>query len=245
MDNLLGSLSHYGLVEGLSLYIKLKSRQIDSISTSKLPHTVYMRPGSTDRCVFKQIFLKQDFNIPILNAFTPKTILDLGANIGMSSLYFANRFPDAKIIGVEPDEDNGRMFAKNLEHFPNVKFELAAVRGDNKKVIMDDHGKGESGYMAEESEEGLPALTIADVMDKYNLEQIDLIKMDIEGSEKSVFEANYDRWLPHVKVLFVELHERKAPGCTAAMENAIKNHSFTQQNSGEYHVLINNDLINS
>ena len=149
MDNFFGSLRNYGLVEGLSLYLKLKNFQIDSISTSKLKHKVYLRPGSTDNCVFKQIFLKQDLNIPVLETFTPATILDLGANIGMSSLYLADRFPDAKVIGVEPDEDNGRMFKKNLQYFPNVDFLLAAVRGDHAKVGMKDYGKGAARYMAE------------------------------------------------------------------------------------------------
>ncbi len=54
-------------------------------------------------------------NIPILDSFTPENIIDLGANIGMSSLYLADRFPDAKIIGVEPDGENGEMLKKSSE----------------------------------------------------------------------------------------------------------------------------------
>ncbi len=201
MDNLIGSLKNYGLVEGLSLYLKLKNFKIDSIETSKLPHKVHLRPGSTDNCVFKQIFLKQDFNIPVL--IQPDTILDLGANIGMSSLYFAERFKSAKIVGVEPDEDNGRMFKKNLLNYPNVSFELAAIRGDNRKVEIKDYGKGASGYVVEENVDGLPAVTVSDIMKKYGWKRIDLLKMDIEGSEKSVFEGDISGWLPMVKVLFV------------------------------------------
>lgn len=243
MDNLIGSLRNYGLIEGLSLYLKLKNFQIDSIKTSKLEHKVYLRPGSVDNCVFKQIFLKQDLNIPILESFSPKTIIDLGANIGMSSLYLANRFPDAQIVGVEPDEDNGKMYKKNLQFYPNVSFELAAVRGDHKKVEMKDYGRGESGYIAEESENGIPAITILDIMNKASWETIDVLKMDIEGSEKSVFENDYELWLSKTKVLFVELHERKVPGCTAAFNQATSKYNFQRTKSGEYEVLVNQDFF--
>ena len=47
------SIQNYGLIEQLSLYIKLKNFQIDSITTSKLQHKVHLRPGSTDNRVFK------------------------------------------------------------------------------------------------------------------------------------------------------------------------------------------------
>ncbi len=243
MSNFWGSIRHYGLVEGLSLYIKLKNFQRDFITTSKLPHKVHLRPGSTDNCVFKQIFLKQDLNIPILNEIKVDTMLDLGANVGMSSLYLANRFPDIEIIGVEPDESNSKMYKTNLHQYPNVNFILGAVRGDNKKIEMLDLGKGESGYVAKENENGLPGITISDIMKNNNWSIIDILKMDIEGSEISVFEKNYEGWLPKTKVLFVELHEQKAPGCTETLRCAISNYNFEWQKSGEYEVLINKDLV--
>jgi len=245
MSSFWGSIRNYGLIEGLSLYIKLKNSQIDSIVTSKLQHKVHLRPGSTDNCVFKQMFLEQDLNIPILNKVKVETAIDLGANIGMSSLYLANRFPDAEIIGVEPNGENGKMFKINLNHFPNVKFILGAVRGNHENLEINDYGMGDTGYVTEPttSENGMPSITISDIMKKYHWAKIDILKMDIEGSEKSVFEKNYEYWLPKTKVLFVELHERKSPGCTNVLRKAISNYNFTWQKSGEYEVLINNDLF--
>lgn len=243
MDNFFGSLKNYGLVEGLSVYLKMKNRQRDKIIVPKLRTEVHLRPHSTDRCVFKQIFLKQDLNIPVFDRIKVETAIDLGANIGISSLYLANKFPDAKIVGVEPDAANSEMFKKNLEQYPNVDFLLGAVRGDQQKVKLVDVGKGESGYMAMESEDGLLALTIGEIMAKYDWDQVDFIKMDIEGSEKSVFEQNYEAWLPKTKVLMVELHEQKAPGCSKALDDALAHYNFKRSKSGEYEVLINLDLI--
>lgn len=245
MSSFLGSIRNYGLVEGLSLYLKLKNFQIDSITTSKLPYKVHLRPGSTDNCVFKQIFLQQDLNIPILDEIQVETVIDLGANIGLSSLYLANKFPDAKIIGVEPDESNGKMFKMNLNHYPNVDFILGAVRGDHENLEINDYGMGATGYETKPtmSVDGMPSITVSDIMKKYHWDKIDVLKMDIEGSEKSVFERNYKEWLPKTKVLFIELHERKSPGCTDTLKKAISNYNFNWKSSEEYEVLINRDLI--
>jgi FkbM family methyltransferase len=239
MDNLIGSIRNFGVLEGLTLYFKLKNFQRSQIETSTLEHPVHLRPGSTDNCVFKQIFLKQDLNIPALEDIEPKRILDLGANIGMSSLYLKNRFPDAEIVGVEPDSSNGEMYRKNLRHYPDVSLLETAVRGSNQKVSKVDNGRGESGYEMKIDDEGCAAVTIPGIMEQYGWNSIDLVKIDIEGSEKSVFEGEVEKWLPKTKVLFVELHEMKAPGCTAAMHKALEPYDFLHQKSGEYEVLIN------
>lgn len=243
MDNLLGSIRNFGWKEGLMLYLKLKNFHSDHITISSLPHKVHLRPGSTDRCVFKQIFLKQDLNIPAMDNLKPQTILDLGANIGMSSLFLANRFSDANILGVEPDVANAEMFMKNLQNYPRVDFRLGAIRGDNMRVAQVDTGRGQSGYEMRTDSAGHPAITIGDIIKINGWSTIDLLKMDIEGSEKSVFEGETESWLPHVKIMFVELHDRKVPGCSTALFNALKKYNFSHEKSGEYEVLINRDLV--
>jgi FkbM family methyltransferase len=243
LDNLLGSLRNFGWKEGLMLYLKLKNFQRDHITISTLPHKVHLRPGSTDNCVFKQIFLKQDLNIPAMGIIQPQTILDLGANIGMASLYLTNRFPDADVLGIEPDAANGEMFMKNLKNYLRVDFRLGAIRGDNERVTQVDTGRGQSGYEMKTDNTGLPGITIGDIMQTCGWQSIDIIKMDIEGSEKSVFEGDTDSWLPFVKIMFVELHDRKVPGCRTALFNALKKYNFSHEKSGEYEVLINKDIV--
>lgn len=241
MNHLVGSIKYYGFWQGLSLYVRLKNFNRSAISIRTLPHEVHVRPGTTDICVFKQIFLKQDLNIPALDDFTPAKVLDLGANIGMSSLYFAARFPDAEVVGVEPDPSNAEMFMQNLDRYPNVDVVQGAVRGTPERVMISDYGRGASGYMTEpaSSAVGVRAITIPELMARHNWDAIDIVKMDIEGSEKSVFEHNVEAWLPKTRMLFVELHERKAPGCTQMMEQAIEAYDFEWSTSGEYMILIN------
>ena len=58
----------------------------------------------------------------------------------------------------------------------------------------------------------VPGYTIEALMKEFQLSRIDLLKMDIEGAEYSVFKHNPGTWLPAVKVLVTELHEFIHPG---------------------------------
>ena len=69
------------------------------------------------------------------------------------------------------------------------------------------------------------------------------LKWTLKEVRNLYFKKNYESWLPKTKILFVELHERKAPGCTATMERALEKYNFEKSSSGEYDVLINKDLV--
>jgi FkbM family methyltransferase len=58
-------------------------------------------------------------------------ILDLGANIGLATLYFAKNWPKAYIVAVEPDEENFRLMLANLDGLSNVKPVNAAVASED------------------------------------------------------------------------------------------------------------------
>src|SRR6185312_4109014 len=81
---------------------------------------IYLRPLTSDLDVFYQIFGREEYKsvINIYKQFfsnAPKNILDLGANIGLASIYFANIYKDAKFKLVEPFFDNVQLAELNLE----------------------------------------------------------------------------------------------------------------------------------
>lgn len=86
---------------------------------------------------------------------------------------------------------------------------------------------------------GFEALGLGELAEKHPSGCIDLLKLDIEGSEKELFEdPNCHRWLSRMKMIFVELHDRLKPGCTAAMEKAIAPYGFERMSRGSNLVLI-------
>src|SRR5438128_3211500 len=65
-------------------------------------YPIMLRSGTSDLATFEQIFVWEDYDLPMIGM--PELIIDGGANIGCATIYFANRFPNARIIAVEPDE---------------------------------------------------------------------------------------------------------------------------------------------
>src|SRR5580658_8763013 len=77
-------------------------------------YPITLRGGtSSDTAVFRQVFIEQEY-LPIYDIPNVKRILDLGANTGMATVAFLNRFPDAEIVALEPDAENHRMCSLNV-----------------------------------------------------------------------------------------------------------------------------------
>jgi hypothetical protein len=72
---------------------------------------------------------------------------------------------------------------------------------------------------------------------------LDIVKLDIEGAEKAVFESNYEDWLPKTRLLIIELHDRMQPGSSKALFNALTRYNFSCETKWENLLLYNNDLL--
>ena len=73
---------------------------------------------------------------------------------------------------------------------------------------------------------------------------VDILKIDIEGSEKEIFEQGFEEWLPFTKILIVETHDRYKQGSSKAVLKAVSAYNFSLEVSGENLIFYNNDLIN-
>lgn len=186
----------------------------------------YMRIPSSDVANYKQIFIDQEYDFVVETP--PKTIVDAGANIGLATIYFANRYPEAKIIAIEPEKSNFELLKKNVEPYSNVYPVNAALWNKNEEINVVDHGRGKWAFMTEgkNSSESLPgdirhtirAITIDRIIDDFELDKIDILKIDIEGAEKEVFDDT-SSWIGKVDALIVELHERIKSGCNRSFYN--------------------------
>jgi FkbM family methyltransferase len=182
---------------------------------------VKVRLAATDIATYRQVFIYKEYDAQL--DFVPRTIIDAGANVGYTAVFFATKYPEARILAIEPDPGNFKMLCENTRDLANVVPIHAALWGANTDVTLFDGGLGEWGFQVsgDGSRAGLkvPALTVQDVMDTYGLSAIDLLKIDIEGSEYEVFLDN-PGWIAHVKCVAIELHDRLHKGCTTVFEHA-------------------------
>jgi hypothetical protein len=112
---------------------------------------VGVRPQTTDEPTFAHVFLNREYDIEL--PLVPRLIVDAGANVGYASIWFANRFPDAMIIAIEPSPANFHLLRENTADYTNVSLLQAGVwsRACYLKIVTHDaNGKflGEWGFPA-------------------------------------------------------------------------------------------------
>jgi len=183
-----------------------------------------LRIRTSDILVYGDILLRGEYGLDL--PFSPKAIVDAGANVGMASIYFAHRYPEAKIIAIEAEASNFALLADNVRPYPAITPVHAALWNRDGQIGINepDPAIEASGNWAFVTCEGtgveVRAVTMATLMRETGISSFDLIKMDIEGSEIEVFEDA--EWLDGAGCVMVELHDRFRPGCTEAVERAMR-----------------------
>lgn len=231
--------SHYKLFGsgGITfLYHKRKKNSLISINVPSFSQPIFLRNSTEDIPMFYLIFQAKDYDFDC--DFKPKVILDCGAHIGLAAVFFANKFPDAKIFCVEPEKSNYELLVKNTGSYPNIKCIHSGVWSKTTNLKIIDAGLGNWGFITEETDypdnDTIPAISIDEIMSRYNLSQIDICKINVEGTEKELFDNNYENWVPKTKLILIELHDRIKEGCSKSFFKALINYKFCLSNRGPY-----------
>ena len=136
-------------------------------------------------------------------------ILDCGANIGIASIYFKRRYPQARITAFEADPSLAAMCQRNLaaNGIADVEVKASAVWTANGTIEFVCEGT-DSGAVAslETSVTGARRQVPAERLRDWLNDPIDLLKLDVEGAELAVLQDCRDR-LQAVRAITIDLHE--------------------------------------
>jgi FkbM family methyltransferase len=207
-----------------------------TLSVRGLQSPLILRNGTSDFAVFIQVFLDRQYELPHLES--ARYIIDAGANVGLSSLFFLSRNTTARVIAIEPDVENFNVAAKNLAPF---KDRCALVHGalwSESGTLAIDRGAFRDGrHWATQTTpeingraERVRAYTIAELLSEFDFPRVDLLKVDIEGAELEVFRDGDTRFLEATNCCVVECHSDEA---AAALRDALGRHPFSISNHGE------------
>lgn len=211
----------HGLLRGMRL-VWLKSQRTADVARIASPVTggsIWVRPGTSDMAIYDQIVLHP--YLPTNRSF--KTIIDCGANIGLSVRYLAAAYPDARIVAVEPDESNFSMLRRNCEKNANISCIKAGIWPVPGSIHLQKEGLGPSALRTVMGHGGtsVEAVTISQIMERLGMERVSLLKIDIEGSELELFSGADTSWIDRVDAISIELHDSWRPGCGDAFFKAI------------------------
>ena len=196
-----------------------------------LLHPIWLRIHSTDADVYEQV-LKDEQYWPVAKDGDVAVIVDCGANVGYASAYLLSRFPRARVIAIEPFPANAELCRRNLAPYGSRAMVIdAAIWSRCTKLKLENRYKewgvgvrplwwpGETGDIITGID--LPSL---------RLKRIDLLKIDIEGSEAELFAHDTERWLPSVSNIAIELHGAE---CERQFRIAMKDYRYVESRSGD------------
>jgi FkbM family methyltransferase len=134
-------------------------------------------------------------------------IIDCGSYIGTSILFFKVNYPNAVVTGFEPDEINFDIIKSNLAawNFADTNVVNAAVWTTNESLSFSAKGSMDSRIETDNPEGGSKKTVKCVRLKDLLMEEIDFLKIDIEGAEHAVLSDCADN-LMNVRNLFVEYH---------------------------------------
>ena len=177
-------------------------------------------------------------------------VIDAGSNIGLTAVLFAHWWPECRIVGLEPDQENFELAIKNTAAYPNITILNKGIWPESAHLKIE--AGQEDGFVVRQllpgekttSDKNLcEAISIGDILTQFKMKHIDFLKMNVEGSEKEVFSKNTESWLPYTKSMLIELHDGKNAGCSQTVFSSIAPHAFAVAETAPYGILFVKEKI--
>jgi FkbM family methyltransferase len=170
-----------------------------------------IRTNGWDFRILEEIFAEGSYSVELDNV---EHVLDLGGNIGLAALFFSLKYPGAQVCTVEPIPDNLALLDRNIEvNRSKIEVVRAGIgTRDEKarfKISEDTAGHWREGVTMSVLPTGeyveVDILSMPSLMEKIGWRNIDLLKIDIEGSEAEVL-GGRPAWLNQVRCIIGEGH---------------------------------------
>jgi FkbM family methyltransferase len=155
------------------------------------------------------MFLDEEYRV---EGLSPSIIVDVGSNIGASVAFFKSWYPEARIVGIEPDPVTFERLRDSVGGLPGVELHPWAVADTTGPRAFDRSSQSWGSSLADSNVATtmtvdtvtVQALTVTDLLDRLGIESADLLKLDVEGGEWLIFDE--PSGLEACKVIVGELH---------------------------------------
>jgi FkbM family methyltransferase len=217
---------------------QLPSSEPVQVRVRGIRYPILVRPGTTDPGELIHTCVREVYG-KFLPSGEVRLIIDAGANIGSTTVWYLNRFPEATVIAVEPDENNFRLLEENCRPYGSRAIPIQAAvwprDGETLRIIESDSANSISvGTGMPNGAGGCPSISMNGLLALTEYRTIDIFKCDIEGAELDLFGSGSDQWLPSVRSIAIEIH---SPECQLAVSSATAGLGFSHLRYREIHVL--------
>ncbi|MEW6036215.1 MAG: FkbM family methyltransferase [Candidatus Micrarchaeota archaeon] len=171
------------------------------------------RGGSSDKGVLNDIWIRNTYAPPGFEIRETDTVMDIGAHIGVFTIYAASKARKGKVFAFEPFPGNYAMVLENigLNSAGNVVPFNAAVAGSGgkKRLFLSDENVCHSLYRFDRQGEksvAVESMTLAQIFEKNGIGKVDLLKIDCEGAEYDILMGSDDSTLGKIEKISMEYH---------------------------------------
>lgn len=220
-----GLIRAIGVFRALEIVARRKLKRPNSVQVLMGGHRIAMRPMDSDLFVASQIFGWRDYEfgakvkagLRSLGAKWRKSglvplIVDGGANVGYSSLFFADAFPDALVLAVEPHPATFAVLRENVAKEPRILPVHAALWSHDEGVSLKlSEQFGSWAHSVDEGGGATPSWRLDNLIETVPNARPLIIKLDIEGAEKEVCAASKGI-MGNVPCILLEPHDFMLPG---------------------------------
>jgi FkbM family methyltransferase len=190
--------------------------QIQLKLRNPMRETVTLRTRGTDSQTLDEIVRRKVYSGALSLCGSARSVIDLGANIGLASLYFAASFPACHLFAVEPNSANFALLESNLQPLianGRCRAVNAAVWATDTELLghtpagpdQFDSFQVMAARAAADPRERITGRSMPSLLAESGFDSVDLLKVDIEGAEVELFRGDVT-WLEAVKTIAVEFH---------------------------------------
>lgn len=256
----LGKKDYFGTLYEFQLLCSLRGATVrdeaDCYRVTLGNQTFSLRKHTSDIDVFLQVILHGEYRLVLdlirKNHLPIATMVDAGANIGLTSALFAHAFPELEIVALEPDPDNARQLEANLAalNTPRVRAMGCGLTPQSGWLVpndgfLDNREWSRSFRFSAEPVSGpaMRGISVEDLLRQVGFHHIDFLKMDIEGGERDLFVrgTSHYRFLEVVRMIAIEIHDSGELRDTIL--SILREYGFLLMDEGELTIGIKKDIL--
>ena len=174
------------------VYFNLTSKPFVIFET-KTDLKLKIRTKSTDLMALTHVWLIEEYRNVDFKIGNNDTIVDVGAHIGLFSLFAAQFCKKGRVFCFEPVNDNYELLLENikLNNITNIiPFNCAVSQNSSKvKIFLNDDQSSHSMFIPNSESIEVPSISVHDIFKENEIKKCDLLKLDCEGAEYDIIKS--------------------------------------------------------
>ena len=191
------------------IYFKLTKKEF-AIFETKFGQKIKIRVNSTDLMALTHVWLIEEYARKKFEIKSNDTVIDVGAHIGLFTMYATQSCKNGNIYSYEPVKENFEILKANIaiNNLQDVKIFNSAVSNSDSTITLFINNDESGHSMFSESSENIivNSTTLMKIFDKNNIKKCNFLKLDCEGAEYEIIEKLPSKYFKMIEKMVIEYH---------------------------------------